>query len=97
MIANPLHFHAILLRKHQTNTNGMKINIDGEISNYEETSKLASITLDNKSDFDPQISKICKNVAAQLNAARKLKLFISLRRKKFLFRGLAFQISRNVL
>ena len=37
MITNPEEFHAILLRKNQTNTSGEKTNTYGKIINSEET------------------------------------------------------------
>ena len=40
MIANPEKFHALLLRKNQTNTSGEKININGKEIKSEETVKL---------------------------------------------------------
>ena len=75
MIANPEKFHAILLRKNQTNSRGEKINIDGKIINPEETIKLLGITLDYNLDFDPHISYICKKAATQLNVFTKIKIF----------------------
>ena len=40
MIANPEKFHAILLKKNQTNTSGEKININGKMIKSEKTVKL---------------------------------------------------------
>ena len=60
MIANPENFHAILLRKNQTNTIGEKININDKVIKSEETVKLLGVTLDYKLDFDPHISNLCK-------------------------------------
>ena len=62
MIANPKKFHAIFLRKNQTNTSGEEISIDGKIIKSEETVKLLGVTLDYKLDFDPHISNICKKL-----------------------------------
>ena len=60
MIANPEKFHAILLRKNQTNTSGEDININGKIIKSKETVKFLGVTLDYKLDFDPHISNLCK-------------------------------------
>ena len=76
MIANPEKFHAILLRKNQTNTSGEQININGKMIKSEETVKLLGVTLDYRLDFDPHISNICKKAAAQLNVLKRLKAFI---------------------
>ena len=67
MIANPEKFHAIFLRKNQSNTSGEIFKISGEIINSEETVKLLGVTLDYKLDFNPHISNICKKAATQLN------------------------------
>ena len=67
MIANTEKLHAILLRKNKSNTTGEKFNINGKIINSEETVKLLGVILDDKIDFDPHISNICKKAATQLN------------------------------
>ena len=84
MIANPEKFHVILLRKNQTSTSGEKINIDGEIINSKETVKLLGVTLDNRLDFDPHISNICKKATTQINVLQGLKLFIGFKEKTVL-------------
>ena len=92
MIANPENFHAILLRKSQTNTIGEQININGKMIKSEETVKLLGVTLDYRLDFDPHISNICKKAAAQLNVLERLKALLALRKNRFLFRALFIQI-----
>ena len=62
MIANPEKFHAILLKKNQTNTSGEPININGKMIESEETVKLLGVTLDYRLDFDPHISNLCKKL-----------------------------------
>ena len=89
MIANPERFHAILLRKKQTSTSGEKINIDGKVTNSEETVKLLGVTLD-FDDFDPHISNMCKKAATQLNFLQRLKSFIGSKEKKLLVQGFIF-------
>ena len=42
MIANPEKFHALLIRKDQTNTSGENVNIQGKMIKSEETVKLLS-------------------------------------------------------
>ena len=42
MIANPEKFHALLLRKNQTNISGEQININGKIIKSEETETFRS-------------------------------------------------------
>ena len=75
MIANPEKFHAILLKKNQTNTSGVPINISGKMIKSEETVKLLGVTLDYRLDFDPHISILCKKAATQLNVLKRLKKF----------------------
>ena len=66
LVDNEEKFHAILHGKNQTSTRGKKINIDGEIINFDGTLKLLGVTLDYKLDFAPHISNICKKAATPL-------------------------------
>ena len=52
--------------------------------NSDETVKLLGITLAYRLDFDPHISSICQNAAAQLNVLQRLKSFIGFKEKKVL-------------
>ena len=90
MIANPEKFHAILLRKNQTNTSGEPININGKMIKSEEIVKLLGITLDYRLDFDPHISNICKKAATQLNVLKRLKAFIGFREKQILVQSFVY-------
>ena len=90
MIANPEKFHAILLRKNQTNTSGEPININGKMIKSEETVKLLGVTLDYRLDFDPHISNICKKAATQLNVFKRLKAFIGFREKQILVQSFVY-------
>ena len=90
MIANPEKFHAILLRKNQTNTSGEPININGKMIKSEETVKLLGVTLDYRLDFDPHISNICKKAATQLNVLKRLKAFIGFREKQILLQSFVY-------
>ena len=88
MIANPEKFHALLLRKNQTNTSGEPININCKMIKSEETVKLLGVTLDYRLDFDPHISILCKKAATQLKVLKRLKISLASRRKRFLLRAL---------
>ncbi len=90
MIANPEKFHALLLRKNQTNTSGEQININGKIIKSEETVKLLGVTLDYRLDFDPHISNLCKKAATQLNVLKRLKTFIGFQEKKILVQSFVY-------
>ena len=98
MTANPEKFHALLLRKNQSNTSGEIFKISGEMINSEEAVEHLGVTLDYKLDFDPHISNIFKKAVTQLNVLTRLKSFsLALGRKKFLFRALSIQILGTVL
>ena len=84
MLATPEKFHALLLRKSQTNTSGEQININGKIIKSEETVKLLGVPFDHRLDFDPHISNLCKKAATQLNVLERLKTFIGFPEKKIL-------------
>ena len=90
MISNPEKFHAILLRKNQTNTSGEQININGKMIKSEETIKLLGVTLDYRLDFDPHISNICKKAAAQSNVLKRLKAFIGFEEKQILIQSFVY-------
>ena len=90
MIANPEKFHAILLKKNQTNTSGEQININGKMIKSEETVKLLGVTLDNRLDFDPHISNLCKKAVTQLNVLKRLKNFIGFKKKKILVQSFVY-------
>ena len=63
MIANPEKFHALLIRKDQTNTSEENFNIQGKMIKSEETVKLLGIQLDYKLNFEQHISELCRNAA----------------------------------
>ena len=84
MIANPEKFHAILIRKDQTNTSGENLIINGELIKSEETVKLLGIYLDYKLNFEKHISEICSKAASQLNVLKRLENFVAFVEKKIL-------------
>ena len=84
MIANPEKFHALLLRKNQTNTSGEQMNIGGRIIKSEETVKLFGVTLDYRLDFDQHISTLCKKAPTHFNVLKRLKMFIGFQENKIL-------------
>ena len=94
MIANPKKFHALFVKKDQTNTCGINLDFQGHSIKSEETVKLLGVTLDYKLNFDPHISNLCKKAAAQLNVLKRL---INLLKNKFWFKVLCIQISTIVV
>ena len=82
MIANPEKFHALLIRKDQSDTSGVNISIQGKSIKSEDNVKLLRIKLDNKLNFDSHISDLCHNAATQLNVLKRLKSFIDLKNER---------------
>ena len=66
IIAHPTKFHALFVKKDQTNTSGINLDFLGQSIQSAESVKLLGVTLDHKLNFDPHISNICKKAAWQL-------------------------------
>ena len=90
MIANPNKFHALVVKKDQTNTSGIDLNFQGHSIKSEETVKLLGVTLDYKLNFDPRISNLCKKAAAELNVLKRLKSFIGFAEKEVLVQSFVY-------
>ena len=90
MIANPNKFHALFVKKDQTNTCGINLDFQGHSIKSEETVKLLGVTLDYKLNFDPHISNLCKKAAAQLNVLKRLKSFIGFAEKEVLVQSFVY-------
>ena len=90
MIASPKKFHALLIRKDQTNTSGENFNIQGKMVKSEETVKLLGIQLDYKLNFEQHISELCRKAALQLNVLKRLKEFIGFNEKKILVQSFVY-------
>ena len=84
MIANPNKFHALFVKKDQTDTFGINLDFLGQSIQSEKSVKLLGVTLDYKLNFDPHISNICKKAASQLNVLKRLKSFIGSAEKEIL-------------
>ena len=67
-------FHAIIIKKDKKDTEGIEININGDILKTKSEVPLLGITLDNRLTFDIHIGNICKKAANQLNAIKDLLL-----------------------
>ena len=90
MTANPNKFHALFVKKDQTNTCGINLDFQGHSIKSEETVKLLGVTLDYKLKFDPHISNLCKKAAAQLNVLKRLKSFIGFAEKEVLVQSFVY-------
>ena len=84
MIANPSKFHAIVIRKHRKDTEGIEININGKVLKIESEVPLLGIMLDNRLTFDIHIGNICKKAANQLNALKRLAYCLKYMQRKIL-------------
>ena len=90
MIANPSQFHALLIKKDQTNISGEKISIRGKTIEFENSVKLLGIELDYKQNFDPHISELCRKAATQLNILKKLRSYIGFEERKALVQSFVY-------
>ena len=72
IIANPNKFHALFVKKDQTDTSGLNLEFLGQSIQSAENVKLLGVTLDYKLNFDPHTSNICKKAASQLNVLKCL-------------------------
>ena len=78
MIANPNKFHALFVKKDQTNTCGINLDFQGHSIKSEETVNLLSTI------------SICKKAAAQLNVLERLKSFIGFAEKEVLVQSFVY-------
>ena len=62
MIANPEEFHALLIKRDQTNASGENFNIHGKTLKLEETVKFLGIHLDYKLSFEQHISELAEKL-----------------------------------
>ena len=90
MIVNPEKFHALWIRKDQSDTSGVNISIQGKSIKSEDSVKLLRIKLDNKLNFDSHISDLCHKDATQLNVLKRLKSFIGFEERKVLIQSFVY-------
>ena len=83
MIANPEKFHALLIRKDQSDTSGINISIQGKSIKSEDSVKLLGTKLDKKLNFDSHVSDLCHKAATQLNVLKRLKSFIGFKERMY--------------
>lgn len=76
MIANPDKFKAIVIRKDQKDSTGIKFDINNqEILSLNKVT-LLGVVIDNKLSFDAHISEICKSAARILNALKRQNKYV---------------------
>ena len=90
MITNPEKFHLLLIGKDQCDTSGVNISIQGKNIKSEDSVKLLVIRLDNKLNFDSNISDLCHKAATQLNVLKRLKSFVCFEERKVLIQSFVY-------
>ena len=84
MIINPDKFQAIILDKKKSNLTDIPLTIDNQTIKSVPSVELLGIYLDDKLNFNLQISNICRSAANQLNALVRLKSYLSFNAKRVL-------------
>ena len=84
MVVNPDKFQAIILDKRKRDHTDEHITVDNQQIKVVSSVKLLGLQLDDKLNFNMQISNICKSAANQLNALIRLKKFMNFEEKKIL-------------
>ena len=84
MIVNPDRFQAIIIDKKKGDHTNENAVIDNKQIKTVPSVELLGIQLDDKLDFSPGISNICKSAANQLNALIRLQKFLSFKENEIL-------------
>ena len=77
MIANLSKFHAIILKKDQTDASGTSLSVKDHVLSTETEVNLLGITIDYRLSFDTHIGNLWKKAARQINALKRLSSFIN--------------------
>ena len=83
MIVNPGKFQVIIIDTKKRDHTNENVVIDNKQIKNVPSVELLGIQLDNKLNFSPHISNICKSAANQLNAFIRLQKFLSFKERKF--------------
>ena len=83
-ITNPDKFQALVLNKKRSYLTNTNFQVDNQVIKSVSSVELLGIQLDDKLNFNLQISKIFKSAANQLNALIRLKQFLSFHAKEIL-------------
>ena len=84
MIINPNKFQTIILDKKKSNLTNIPLTIDNQTIKSVPSVELLGIHLDDKLNFNLDISNICRSAAKQLNALIRLKSYLSFNAKRVL-------------
>ena len=77
MIANPSKFHAIILKKDQTDASRTSLSVKDHVLSTETEVNLLGITTDYRLSFDTNTGNLCKKAARQINALKRLSSFLN--------------------
>ena len=77
MIANPSKFHAIILKKDQTDASGTSLSVKDHVLSTETEVNLLGITIDYRPSFGTHIGNLCKKAERQINALKRLSSFLN--------------------
>ena len=77
MIVNPDKFKAIILTKTKQDTSGIQIGLKGHCITSESSVSLLGVTIDYRLSFEKHVSDLCKTAASQLNALKRLHIYIT--------------------
>ena len=77
MIVNSDKFNVIVLTKSKEDASGIPIGLRGHCIDSQNTVTLLGITIDCKLSFEKHVSGLCKTAASQLNALKRLRLYIT--------------------
>ena len=83
-ITNPDKFQALVLNKKRSYLTNTNFQVDNQVIKSVSSVELLGIQLDDKLNFNLQISKIFKSAANELNALIRLKQFLSFHAKEVL-------------
>ena len=83
MIVNPDKFQAIVLNKKRPDLRNTNTQVHNQVIKLVSSVERLGIQKDEKLNFNPHISKICKSAANQLNTLIRLKQFLSFHATKF--------------
>ena len=84
MIVNPGKFKAILLQKNKRNASEYPIVLTGHEIKTQESVTLLGVTIDYILSFEEHVSNLCQKASAQLNALKRLGVFMSHKTRKIM-------------
>ena len=84
MMVKPDKFQVIIIDKRKRDHTNENIVIDNKQIKTVPSVELLGIQLDDKLNFSPHLSNICKSAANQLNALIRLQKFLSFEEKEVL-------------